>query len=290
MPSGNLYNVLYLLIRLFQEKRQFLAEYHFEIFHLIDSILLSLDLSVDAQGVIEAESALWALEQVLCFAPELVGKGWQRYAIENILKRALHPRNLLAVRKIAIRLFLMWYQTLAVFQGTDSSLDMVFQNLLPYFPTRSGIPTTKTLLVYCEGIRGVEIHQTNGGNHYQNGFDPGPPRITPIVANPASMEQLSARERAQTLQIYLDKFLEYVNRETTRIEWQDEQSRFQAVRFLTNKVIQLYIYEVFDDIDSNGVDVFEGWEGNEQTKELMDTADPLTIARYWLIRVGLWSC
>jgi hypothetical protein len=82
----------------------------------------------------------------------------------------------------------------------------------------------------------------------------------------------------------LDKFLEYVNRETTKIEWQEEQSRVQCVRFLMTKVIQLYIYEVFEDIDSNGVDLFEGWEGNEQTRALMDTADPLVIARYWLIR------
>lgn len=187
---------------MFQEKRQFLAEYNFEIFHLIDSILLSLDLSVDAQGVVEAESALWALEQVLCFAPELVGKGWQRYAIENILKRALHPRNLLAVRKIAIRLFLTWYQTLAVYQNTDSSLDMVFQNLLPYFPLRSREPTMKTLQMYCEGTRTLDMHSND---HYQNGFHPGPPKITPIVANPTPMEQLNARERAQTLQVSFNR-------------------------------------------------------------------------------------
>jgi hypothetical protein len=53
---------------------------------------------------------------------------------------------------------------------------------------------------------------------------------------------------------------------------------------MINKVIQLYIYEVFEDIDSNGVDLFEGWEGSEQTRVIMDTADPLVIARYWLIR------
>jgi hypothetical protein len=159
-------------------------------------------LSVDAQGVVEAESALWALEQVLCFAPELVGKGWQRYAIENILKRALHPRNLLAVRKIAIRLFLTWYQTISVYQGTDATLDMVFQNLLPYFPLKSREPTMKTLQMYCEGLRGSDhIHQN--GNANQNGFDPRPPQITPIVPNPTSMDQLSARERAQTLQVTL---------------------------------------------------------------------------------------
>ncbi|KAI6202932.1 hypothetical protein M3Y94_00498200 [Aphelenchoides besseyi] len=263
-----------------QDKGQFLNEYHFEAFHLIDSILLNLDLAVDAQGVVEAESALWALEQVLCFSPELVGKGWQRYAIESILKRALHPNNLLVVRKIAIRLFLTWYQTLAVYQRTDHTLDLVFQTILPYFPLKSKEPTMKILQSYCEG-RSRES-QTNG--HPQNGFDPRPPRVTPIVPNPTPTDQLNARERAQTLQIYLDKFLEYVNREATRIEWQDEQCRIQSVKFLINRVIHLYINEVFDDIDGKGVDVFEGWEGSEETGSPMDTADPIVIARYWLIR------
>src|SRR5688572_9068045 len=41
--------------------------------------------------------------------------GWQRHAIESILKRALLPQNLLAVRKIGIRLFLLWYQSLAAY-------------------------------------------------------------------------------------------------------------------------------------------------------------------------------
>lgn len=97
-----------------------------------------------------------------------------------------------------------WYQTLAVYQNTDSSLDLVFQNLLPYFPLRSREPTMKTLQTYCEGRGALENHHSNGGGvHHQNGFDPRPPQITPIVSNPTSIDQLSARERAQTLQVKL---------------------------------------------------------------------------------------
>uniref|UniRef100_A0A915CWT5 Uncharacterized protein n=1 Tax=Ditylenchus dipsaci TaxID=166011 RepID=A0A915CWT5_9BILA len=133
-----------------QDKRQLVDDFSFEAFHLIDSLLLHPDLSVDAQVVFDAESALWTLEQVLCFAPELVGKGWQRNAIECILKRALLPRNLLGVRKIAIRLFLIWYQCLAVYNGTSRMLDVVFQCCLPYFPLKNSQRSERILQEYCE--------------------------------------------------------------------------------------------------------------------------------------------
>lgn len=107
-----------------QEKRQLLDEYSFETFHLVDELLLTSDVSASAQGAIEAESGLWTLEQLLCLAPELIGQGflgifgsiyigWQRHAIESLLKKAIYPHNVLAVRKIAIRLFLMFYQSLS---------------------------------------------------------------------------------------------------------------------------------------------------------------------------------
>uniref|UniRef100_A0A915CX25 Ral GTPase-activating protein subunit alpha/beta N-terminal domain-containing protein n=1 Tax=Ditylenchus dipsaci TaxID=166011 RepID=A0A915CX25_9BILA len=122
------------------------------------------------------------------------------------------------------------------------------------------------------------------------GFDPAGLRITPIIVNGSSVavpttttgsstsptinEQASVRERAQTLQIYLDKFLEYCSRETMKIEWADDLRRVDCAKFLLDRVIVLYVYEVFPDIETDGVDVFGG----------LDTADPQVIARYWLIR------
>lgn len=52
-----------------------IEDFSFEAFHLIDSLLYQADSCVDSQLVSDAESALWTLEQVLCYAPELVGKG-----------------------------------------------------------------------------------------------------------------------------------------------------------------------------------------------------------------------
>ena len=45
------------------------------------------------------------------------------------------------------------------------------------------------------------------------------------------------------------------------------------------RVIHLYIAECFPDLESNGVDIFGGWEGAFDNAEALDTADPVVIAR-----------
>lgn len=70
-----------------------------------------------------------------------------------------------------------------------------------------------------------------------------------------------------------------------KIEWAEESNRMACAKFILDRLIVLYIFEVFPDIESNGVDLFDGWEGNEEPAQvLLDTADPQVIARYWLIR------
>ncbi|CAI4222514.1 unnamed protein product [Auanema sp. JU1783] len=247
------------------EKRQLIDDYSFETFHLVDELLLATDIASNPQGAIEAESGLWTLEQVLCLAPELVGNGWQRHAIESLLKKAIYPRNLLAVRKIAIRLFLIFYQSLSVFGKVTPDLDRVFQCLLPFFPLRNGDSTELVLQEYC---------QSAGTVHWTDASKSDPPN----VSGP------TAKERAQMLQVYLDKFLEYCTRESTRIEWNDDSRRLECAKFIIDRVIHLYIYECFPDLETNGVDIFGGWEGAGDSGEPLDTADPVVIARYWLIR------
>ncbi|CAJ0942562.1 unnamed protein product, partial [Mesorhabditis belari] len=248
------------------EKRQLIDDYSFETFHLVDELLLQTEISGNPQAAIEAESGLWTLEQLLCLAPELVGNGWQLHAIESLLKKAIYPHNLLAVRKIAIRLFLIWYQELAVFGKTTPDLDRVFQCLLPYFPLRNGGSTELILQEYCQSAGTVQWTSQSSQTSTSSGG------------------KLTAKERAQMLQVYLDKFLEYCTRETTRIEWNDESHRLECAKFILDKVISLYIHETFPDLETNGVDVFGGWEGAGDSAETLDTADPVIIARYWLIR------
>lgn len=250
------------------EKRQLLDEHSFETFHLVDELLLVNDVSSQIDSAIEAESGLWTLEQVLCLAPELVGSGWQRHAIESLLKKAVYPKNLMAVRKIAIRLFLVFYQCLGVYGKATPDLDRVFQCLLPFFPLKSGENAEDVLNEYC---------QSSGTGDWCERLKNGPIKPTASAAQ-------TSKERAQMLQVYLDKFLEYCTRETVRIEWNDEGKRQECANFIIDKVIKLYMGECFTELETNGVDVFGGWEGADEQGEPLDTADPVVIARYWLIR------
>lgn len=54
-------------------------DYSFETFHLVDELLLQANLAQTGQAVIEVESALWTLEQLLCYAPELIGSGQHKF-------------------------------------------------------------------------------------------------------------------------------------------------------------------------------------------------------------------
>lgn len=96
--------------------------------------------------------------------------------------------------------------------------------------------------------------------------------------------------KGSNFKVYLDKFLEYCTRGTVRIEWQDESQRLECAKFLVDRVIVLYIYETFPDIETNGVDIYGGWEGTEEHVSVRDTADPIIIARYWLIRFNNFLC
>ncbi|GMT28662.1 hypothetical protein PFISCL1PPCAC_19959, partial [Pristionchus fissidentatus] len=252
-----------------QEKRQLMGEYSFEAFHLVEELLISCDVSSSTQGAIEAESGLWTLEQLLCLAPQLVGSGWQQHAIESLLKKAIYPHNVLSVRKIAIRLFLIFYQSLAVYGNRSGDLDRVFQCLLPYFPLSGGENTQSILQEYCQSAGTWDSIPSHSN------------RASRIISRETTN---NPRERAQLLQVYLDKLLEYCCRETIRIEWDDEQKRRQCAQFILDRVIVLYIKETFPDMENNGVDIFGGWMGGESENTPLDTADPIVIARYWLIR------
>ncbi|KAL7071848.1 hypothetical protein ACQ4LE_008404 [Meloidogyne hapla] len=286
-----------------EEKRQFIESFGFELYHLIDSLLLChYGQTIEQQTIGDVEISLGILEQVLLNAPEFVGIGWQRNGIEFILKMVLHPRNEMAVRKLAIRLFIIWYQILAVYGRTSHNLDVAFQSCLPHLPLRGEltISTDRILSIFCEGFELSSSDKFAGSNFP---FEPYMAKCIPIVVcastelnvDTSQQQQIlidtrtSIRERAKTLQIYLDKFLEYTIRETMRILWPNPIRRLECARFLLDRIIVLYIYELFPDAASSGVDVNSDLEttfieDGVVDKPLLETAEPETIAKYWLIR------
>uniref|UniRef100_A0A914L5I3 Rap-GAP domain-containing protein n=1 Tax=Meloidogyne incognita TaxID=6306 RepID=A0A914L5I3_MELIC len=262
-----------------EEKRQLIESFGFEIYHLIDSLMLChYGQLIEQQTIADVTAATYTtaldiLEQVLLNAPEFVGIGWQRNGIEFILKMVLHPRNEIAVRKLAIRLFIIWYQILAIYGRTNHNLDVVFQCVLPHFPLNNEINTERILTPYIAKCIPILVCTSSEVDQQQ--------QISTDITT-------STREKAKTLQIYLDKFLEYIIRETIRINWSNPLQRLETARFLLDRIIVLYICELFPDA-SNGIDVNNGLETTfaedvRDDKPLLETAEPETIAKYWLIR------
>ncbi|KHJ47474.1 hypothetical protein D918_02334 [Trichuris suis] len=118
-----------------EEHKQFAEQHMTELFQLF------LDLFLQAEPVLytsstrlnlsELESALWLLEAMLQNLPEAISLRWQYVAIGSCLRRLLHPQSLIGLRRIGLRLFLLWYQCLGQGPYGAAELDVWFSNLIP---------------------------------------------------------------------------------------------------------------------------------------------------------------
>jgi hypothetical protein len=79
--------------------------------------------------------------------------------MEFIFKMILHPKNAIAVRKLAIRLFIIWYQILSISGHSSRQLDLVFQCCLPDFPLRNGQSAEQIMTVRNFEIKTVTNEQ-----------------------------------------------------------------------------------------------------------------------------------
>ena len=69
-----------------------------------------------------------------------------------------------------------------------------------------------------------------------------------------------------------------------RINWPNPIQRLECARFLLDRIILLYICELFPEAVTNGIDVHNGGETafadeNRNEKPLLETAEPETIAK-----------
>jgi hypothetical protein len=82
--------------------------------------------------------------------------------------------------------------------------------------------------------------------------------------------------------MYLDKFFEYITREVIKINWTNPQQQLECAKFLLDRIIVLYIYELFPESEANGIDIYNGWESTfeeDGSNQLFDTTDPTIIAK-----------
>uniref|UniRef100_A0A915JNZ7 Ral GTPase-activating protein subunit alpha/beta N-terminal domain-containing protein n=1 Tax=Romanomermis culicivorax TaxID=13658 RepID=A0A915JNZ7_ROMCU len=222
--------------------------------HLPASIPISF-----SRSLIDLEYALAILEELLIYSPEILAKRWQYNAILTSMKKFLHPKNTLGLRRIAVRLFIIWYQII----GDDRECDAIFSSLVPHLPitVASGIPPTSTEILLqnlCEKVD--NFSNSNGHNAESQTFSTSTfvffaRKNFPLAPATPRVEN---SQKAILVQAYFEKLLESISVEFTRFE-SDCKPKFVRLQFLLDKIRQFYAQRLLCDVNSeflNGEDCF----------------------------------
>ncbi|KRZ60885.1 putative Rho GTPase-activating protein, partial [Trichinella nativa] len=186
-----------------------------ELFQLFLDLFLQADWSVHAGstrvGFVELESALWLLETIICNVPELIAARWQYNAIISSLQRLLHPQSFTGIRRVGVRLFLLWYQCL-LHAGTsdrDDNLQACFGSLVPHLSNRDGRLADSVLLEFCDRpcLHSITVGASAGSN-------------------------------TMATQSFMEKLLEFVSGDVTKIAW-NRRDRQSAQLDCLEKLIEL---------------------------------------------------
>lgn len=235
------------------ERKLFIEQYSFEAFHLFHELLCQVDLfsshSSAPRNITELEFALWVLEILLCYLPEFVAQRWEFNAIYNTLKKISHPHNTLGLRRIATRLFVIWYQILGVGSRGADDLDIFFASLVPNLVRdTNGPPSDQTLLELCEQINhrkpstNVNVGDISsiGVSSQQTFMSKKCSPLAPAVAEKGSNSVVVSK--GLLTQTYMEKLLDAVSVESVKIEWKTNKNERtkQCLRFLLDKIKHYY--------------------------------------------------
>lgn len=293
------------------ERKQFFEQHSFETYHLFHELICQIE-SIALQhpgprlAVQELECAFWLLEAVFCYLPELIAQRWQYNAIALVMKQLLHPQNFLGVRRLAMRLFLQWYQILGIGPYGCQELDPYFSSFVPsLMSVQEGKTTDRYLLELCE-----QSYIKNPGFRRQTVADamsigaisfltrrPGP------LTSPQAVDKSGAQaSRSALAQSCMEKILEYISADVTKIQWSGNRLEIQkrCLRLLMEKLRRYYVSTCVTDPASLQFDVFRpkisttnlGNSGNAATGSVplttmssaAATDDPVTACRHALIR------
>ncbi|KAL1234592.1 putative Rho GTPase-activating protein [Trichinella pseudospiralis] len=219
-----------------------------ELFQLFLDLFLQADSSVHASstraGFVELESALWLLETIICNVPELIAARWQYNAIASSLRRLLHPQSFTGIRRVGVRLFLLWYQCL-LYSGTgdrDDNLQACFGSLVPHLLNKEGRLADSVLIEFCDRLclhsiivggvstSGDDYHpQQQEQEHEQQPQQQQQWNLTKKKCQPlvfvSQVRPSSAGSKSMATQSFMEKLLEFISGDVTKIAWtRDRQS------------------------------------------------------------------
>ncbi|CDW58107.1 Rho GTPase activating protein [Trichuris trichiura] len=225
-----------------EELKQFAEQHMTELFQLF------LDLFLQAEPVLyassarlnlsELESALWLLEAMLQNLPEEVSLRWQYVAIGSCLRRLLHPQSLIGLRRIGLKLFLLWYQCLGQGPYGAAELDVWFSNLIPNIVGPDGHMSDIILQEICEhpGYRVLSV--SSSANEECQFYSRN------VQALPVAVQTKRIASKAMITQSFMEKALEFISSDFTKVLWAKQGREFKQICCLRCLIDSVYSHYV----------------------------------------------
>ncbi|XP_040580670.1 ral GTPase-activating protein subunit alpha-1 [Lepeophtheirus salmonis] len=216
----------------------FLESHNSEVFFVLYDAFILAETNLRTKGPHKAqreelEAVLFLLENILVYLPELLGRKWQYHAITRLMSKLLHPGNSWKIlKREAMRLFLLWYQSLA--DAAGEPLHALFATLVPGFPSPyPGMGLTALAALTPDTQEGP--------------ITPG--EIAPLIP-PQSGERGRSPDTDIT-RIFLDVLLELIVSQISLIEWKENklEKRKKSLIFLLSKFKTFYMPHIFPDFN-----------------------------------------
>uniref|UniRef100_A0A5S6Q889 Rap-GAP domain-containing protein n=1 Tax=Trichuris muris TaxID=70415 RepID=A0A5S6Q889_TRIMR len=200
-----------------EERRQFVDQHMGELFQLFLDLILQAEpvlyTSSTRLNLSELESAVWLLEMMLQNLPEAIALRWQYVAIGSCLRRLLHPQSLIGLRRIGLKLFLLWYQCLGQGPYGAAELDVWFSNLIPNIVGPDGHMSDIILQEICEhpGHRVLSVGSSASEEcqFYSRN----------VQALPVAVQTKQIASKAMITQSFMEKALEFISSDFTKVLW-----------------------------------------------------------------------
>ncbi|GAB1601381.1 ral GTPase-activating protein subunit alpha-1-like isoform X7 [Argonauta hians] len=213
-----------------QDQKYFFEENFSHIYYIFYDVFVNVESELKQRASKshreELEAILQIFEKILVLLPEKIHKKWMFHNIGRIMKKLLHPKNGLKLRREGMRLFIIWYQILQ--ENASEECHNVFLYLVP------GLSCTSLEDVYSRmGF--------NDNNNDMGVVSPG--EISPIL--PAVGEKLPEN----TTKFFLDAFLAYLVSEVIKVEWLNKSMRETSFVFLFDKFKSSYLKWLLPDFD-----------------------------------------
>jgi len=253
-------------------------EYSLEVFYVFHEEFTNLELACKSKGhnkssaKEELESLLVLLEKIFILLPDKIHARWQFNSIGLVLRKLLHCGNIIQIRDIGVRLFMLWLQLLQ--ENADGVTMVTFASLVPNIPNvvnstvKICFPNTdpdhcapqirvEHIVAAITG-EGCSSSLASYNSSIENETEwcvaeECSPLITPEKSEKPAIDE-------ETNKKFLQKILDFMTRRMLDIRWEHPCSKETSFFYLFESFKKYYLPHIFPNWQPNQ-DIFSDQEG-----------------------------